>query len=360
MLHIDFLFFSLKDINLNAWFGGMYQSFFDALERAGVKVTLSKNAPDLAADVLVVPLGSGQDSWSARAINAFKKPVILYAPPATEWFRHNFLERWGEYILFAYGNDFSEFTPKLYEALNIKYYHLALASDPTVMRPLGLPKVYDVVFVGSVWSAPERRKYFEALMNVAHNRKILLLGIGWEQYGFPYQCVAWGDLLNIIYNTATVCVNIFNDGQKAGVHKRLDVNNRLFDLAMAGCFQISNAPETVRHYFDASEVLAFDTIGEWVSAIMYYVDHPAETTSYQIAARRRALSENTWDHRAKDFLAMVETQLKEWQPGIKRSSLLQRVTRQWDMVIPSNHITTTMWRGASFLLRNLQRLTDAK
>ena len=212
-LTIDFFLLGLNHPAVNAWFRGMYESFFQALEALGCRVTYSDVHPNKDADVLVVPIGGGQDRSSAQAMQAFGGPVILYVDAATEWFRKGFLERWRDRILFAYGCDASEFSPRMYAQLGISYYHLPFASNPAVMRPLGLPKLYDVVFVGNAGSGTGRHSYAESLMQAAHSRKVLFIGPGWERYGFPSQCIAWGELLNVVYNLAHICVNICNDEQ---------------------------------------------------------------------------------------------------------------------------------------------------
>ena len=360
MLHIDFWKLGLDEPRLKAWFGGMYESFFHALECAGAKVTLSRLAPNKEADVLVIPVGGGHDKVSARAMGSFGEPIILYVPPASAWFRRGFLERWREYILFTYGTDCSDLTPQSYRTLGIDYYHLPMASDPEIMRPLDLPRQYDVVFVGNPRSGSGRHRYVSVLMEAAQNRRVLLVGPGWERYGYPYQCVAWGDLLNLIYNTALVCVNIMNDEQRVGSHYRLDANNRLFDLAMAGRFQISNAPEVVRRYFDDSEVLAFDTPEEWVAAILYHLDHPSQTDSYRVAARSRALAEHTWDHRATRFMKLVRSSLDDWRKEPRTTSLLLSAVRYRDTTLPPHGVTEMVCRVGSRLLGRIRRLTDSR
>ncbi|MBU0767692.1 MAG: glycosyltransferase, partial [Proteobacteria bacterium] len=167
-----------------------------------------------------------------------------------------------------------------------------------------------VVFVGNADSGIGRHQYTKLLLEELHDRKILFVGSGWEKYGYPFQTIAWGELLNIIYNLSNICLNISNDEQKnADSIPRMDANNRLFDLAMAGCFQISNAPQLVRHYFDDLEVVAIDSPKEWVSAIRYYLDNPEETHSFRVAAHKRALADHDWKNRAKNLIAEIELQL---------------------------------------------------
>jgi GT2 family glycosyltransferase/spore maturation protein CgeB/Tfp pilus assembly protein PilF len=333
-MHIDFWKLNLENQHINAWFGGIYDSFFRALKRSGAKVTLSMTAPDSKADVLVVPIGGGQDRLAAQAMSDFQGPTILYVPPGQSWFRREYIDRWREYILFAYSTDFSNLSPRLYKTIGIDYHCFPFASDPSVMRPLDdIPKLYDVVFVGNPGSGTGRHKYFEALMKRASEIKIQLIGPGWERYGYPFRSVAWGNLLNQIYNTARVCVNVLNDEQKLE-RNQLDANHRLFDLAMAGCLQVCNAPQVVREYFDETEVPASDNPEEWVSKILHYLEHPAETHERQIAARRRALAEHTWEHRATMFMELIGSSLNNWNKKPQLKSFGLSIGRYRDAALP--------------------------
>ena len=341
-LIIDFYRLGLDHPAIDAWFRGIYQSFFAAIEDLGVSVTYSSKEPNRKADVLVIPLGGGQDKSSAQAMQLFSGPIILYAGAASQWFRKGFIERWHDRILFVYGFDHSEFSPQMYGKLGIPYYCLIGASNPNIMQPLGLPRLYDVVFVGNAGSGAGRHKYVEPLMRAARSRRLMFIGPGWERYGFPNQSIAWGSFLNIVYNLAQICINLSNDEEKMGLDKRLDANYRLFDLGMAGCFQISNAPEVVRLYFDKSEVIAVDPPDEWVSAIMYYLDHPEETESFRVAVRKRALSEHTWNHRAKRFINLIETHLPVWRKTHIESPSLKKVARLRDTMLPPYGIREVM------------------
>ncbi|MFC1896224.1 glycosyltransferase [Thermodesulfobacteriota bacterium] len=356
-MHIDIWKFGLDNQQVNTWFGGIYNMFFRALERSGARVTLSKAASDRKADVLIVPIGGEQDRLSAQVMSCFQGPTVLYVPPGHSWFRSDYLERWREYILFAYGSDFSNLSSNLYEAIGIEYHCLPFASDPSVMRPLNdIPKLYDVVFVGNPSSGIGRHKYIEALMKRSSEVKVQLIGPGWERYGYPFQCVAWGDLLNQMYNTARVCVNMVNDGQKAGPETRLDANHRLFDLAMAGCLQVCNAPQVVREYFDEFEVPAFDDPEVWVSAILHYLEHPGKAHELKISARRRALAEHTWDHRASRFMELVENSLNDWKKKPRTKSLRLSVARYRDTALPPYRASEMARRAGSKVLYRTCRL----
>jgi len=334
MLKIGFHQFGLNKPTINAWFGGMYRSLFKALEDLGCRVSYTDDEPEPNIDVLVLPMGGGQDKSSVKAMLHFDGPVILNIGAAAYWFRTGLLHRWRDRILFLYGTDRSEYSFTMAQALGLTYHNMPFGSNPEVMRPLDLPRLYDVVFVGNADSGVGRHQYTKLLLEELHDRKILLLGSGWEAYGYPFQTIAWGELLNSIYNLSSICLNIANDEQKdAASAPRIDANNRLFDLAMAGCFQISNAPQLVRHYFDESEVVAIDSPAEWVSAVRYYLDHPDETQPFRLAARQRALAEHDWKHRAKNFVDEIHLQLSRRQEAPANPSAWRKVLRRRDAVM---------------------------
>lgn len=334
MLRIGFHRFGLDKPTINAWFGGMYRSLFKALEEQGCRVSYTDDKPDPNIDVLVMPMGGGQDKGSVRAMLRYDGPVVLNIGAAAYWFCKGLITRWKDRILFLYGTDRSEYSSTMAKAVGLSYHNMSFGSDPEIMRPLDLPKLYDVVFVGNADSGNGRHQYAKLLLNELGDRKILFLGSGWERYGYPFQTVAWGEFLNIIYNMSRICLNISNDEQKnAASASRMDANNRLFDLAMAGCFQISNAPQLVRHYFDDSEVIAIDSPEEWVSSIRYYLDHPAEMQPFQQAARKRALADHDWKNRASGLIDEIKMHLAAREKKPVTASLWSRATRLRDAFI---------------------------
>ncbi|PKQ29495.1 MAG: hypothetical protein CVT60_05040 [Actinobacteria bacterium HGW-Actinobacteria-10] len=281
------------------WFGGMYESMFAALRRCGHDVILSLDAPDVSCDVLVVPMGGGQDRTTARAMAAFPGPVVVYAPSARSWFRTDYLRRWRDRLVLAYGTDASDFSAESYASLGIPYLHLPFASDPEVMHPLDVETCHDVVFVGNANSGTGRYRFIDELVGRVGKERLLLIGPGWERYDVHPRSMAWGPDLNKVYAQSRVCVNLHNDEQCLGGDVQEDANNRLFDLAMAGRPQVSNAPLVVERYFAPDEVLAYSDPGEWADAVERLLQDPVAASSLGMAARTRALRDHTWDARAR-------------------------------------------------------------
>ncbi len=284
---------------VSACFRGMYESMFSGLRRAGDEVILALDSPDNSCDVLVVPLGGGQDRTAARAMTAFAGPVVVYAPSARSWFRANYLRRWRDRIVLAYGTDESDLSRASYAQLTIPYLRLPFASDPEVMRPLGIEPLFDVVFVANANSGTGRYRFMDALFARVDKDRVLLVGPGWERYGVPAQSIAWGPLLNAVYGLGRVCVNLHNEVQSLGETVQLDANNRLFDLAMAGRPQVSNAPQVVGRYFAQTEVLAYAEPEPWADAVARLLADRDWASSLGSMARARAMQDHTWDIRAK-------------------------------------------------------------
>ncbi len=192
-LKIDFYKLGLEQPNINTWFGGMYRSFFNALRECGCVVTYSEHSPNMGADVVVIPMGGGQDKDSIKAIKHFNGSVIMNIGAADYWFKKKLLKRWKERILFMYGTDLSDFSVQQGESVGISYYHFPFGSNPQIMRPLSLAKLYDITFVANADSGLGRRKFIAPLINAAKSHKILLLGSGWEDFGYPVQSIARRD-----------------------------------------------------------------------------------------------------------------------------------------------------------------------
>lgn len=304
---LAFFRMGLDEPHVNAWFGGMYGAYFDALARVGCQAALAGDSELQRADALVVPLGGGQDQAAARAMAAFGGPVVLYVPSAQVWFRSGFLDRWRHQILFAYGTDAAPATRRRYRDLGLVYHTMPFASDPSVMRPLDVGEVFDVVFVANARSGAGRHAYVEALLAELGRDRVLLVGPGWEGLGYPSQSVAWGPLLNAIYNLGRVCVNVHNLEQWSTPSLRLDANNRLFDLAMAERPQVCVASATAAEFFTRDEMAVADTPQEFVSEVDRLLADPKERRAMAVRARERAMRDHSWDPRARAFAGWLQS-----------------------------------------------------
>jgi hypothetical protein len=320
----------------------MYSSYFKQLEAQGLRVKFTTNLHEIEGDILVVGIGGGGETTAAKAMHRFKGPVILGVYNAYISFNKSFLKRWRSRILFAYNPDFAKLSFEKYSSVGIPYYHFPFGSDATIFHPLNLEKKYDITFLGNANSGSGRGKYIQNLIKYAKDKQLnlFLAGSGWEKYGYPYKIVKHGTETNKIYSQSKICVNIHNDRQFAGIDKEMDANNRLFDLAMAGCCQISNGEQMVIRYFEKNEVDTADKPDEWIEKIDYYLTNEDKRTEIGRNARKRALSDHTWELRATEFIHHINENYPEYKNRKQATNIIDSSLRYLDQFI----MPTYLWK----------------
>lgn len=340
-MQICFYFPSLKNDQNNAIFGSMYASFFSAIEKNGINVFFTTELNKIEGDILVVGVGSGGELSAAKAMHKFKGPIVINIYNAYLGFNRPFLKRWSSRVLFAYNTDYSTLNYLKCASVNVKFVDIPFASDDTVFYPLGIKKKkFDIAFLGNADSGNGREQYIELMIQYAiqNNLKIFLAGAGWEKYGFPYKIVKHGKETNEIYNESKVCVNIHNDRQYAGIDKEMDANNRLFDLAMAGCCQVSNGEEMINKYFNKEEILTADNPTEWLKLIAGSLKDDKMREKIGNNARKRAIQDHTWDKRALEFVNMLNATYPNYSKVNQYVNLYDNFMRFLDKYINFNHL----------------------
>lgn len=342
-MKIGFFELGLKKTIVRTIFSGMFTDLFHAISRiSNYTADYVADPEDISnEDVLVYHTGANQEKKNSRALIRFNGPIVLYSPPPYHWFNREFLELWKENILFAYSTDRSSYYKKTYDTLSISHLHFPFASNPEIFFPMpNTPKVWDVLFVANAQSGTGRYDYIDLLMKRAQekNWNVLLLGKDWDKYGQSFQLISHGPTLNLLYNSAKVCINLMNNEQKLGEDTCLDTNNRLFDLAMSGVCQISNAPQVTKHYFTQEEVPALDNPQEWLEKVEYYLTHEQERTRIGTQARERALNDHTWDNRAVDFTTYLKKISKTRVQ--QKISFIKKLRRLWFVYSYKPHFKT--------------------
>jgi glycosyltransferase involved in cell wall biosynthesis len=331
-MQICFYFPSLKNDQNNAIFGSMYSSYFKQLELQGLHVKFTTNLGEIEGDILVVGIGGGGEKTAAKAMHFFKGPVIIGVHNAYISFYKSFLTRWKSRILFAYNPDFATLNFEKYNSVGIPYYHFPFGSDSTVFHPLNIEKKYDIAFLGNANSGSGRGKYIQSLIKYAKEKQlnIFLAGSGWDEYGYPYRIVNHGKETNEIYNQSKICINIHNDRQFAGIDKEMDANNRLFDLAMAGCCQVSNGEQMVIRYFEKDEVDTADKPDDWIEKIDYYLKNEDKRLERCAKAREKALTNHTWELRATEFIRFINENFPYYKERDQKIGVLTKIIRFLD------------------------------
>jgi glycosyltransferase involved in cell wall biosynthesis len=292
---------SNRDVRLR--FMGVYEAQFRGLQQAGAQVRFTEGNPDDDCDVIVTTADA------ADIVAAFEKTtrnMVLYVPPADQWFDIELLRRIKPRLLFAYGTWESQTFANKYAEMGIEYWQIPFGADAELMRPLGLPRMFDVCFIGGVQHRKGWQPYIEPLVKRIPRERLLLVGAGYERYGIGAQAVGYGPLVNVLYNLSRVCVNFHSTEQKRGGGLQWDLNNRVFDLAMAGCVQVCDNTVAGQQHFTPAEIVFADDPAEWAARIFELLARPEpELDDMRAAARKRAEADHTWRKRGETMLALL-------------------------------------------------------
>lgn len=113
-MKIGFYKLGLNNAKVNTAFSGMYKDFFSAISKQpNYEAIYISDFKDISSvDIMVLTMGSGQESESCKVMNSFNGSIILYTPPAILWFKKSLLKRWSHKILFVYNTDESTYSQK--------------------------------------------------------------------------------------------------------------------------------------------------------------------------------------------------------------------------------------------------------
>lgn len=134
-----------------------------------------------------------------------------------------------------------------------------------------------------------------------------------------------------IFAGSDININLHSSHERDGVDPFGDfLNPRTFELASAGAFQLVDKRSLLSECFEeGKEIVTFNSAAELKQKIRYYLDRPEECRQIAERARKRALSEHTYQHRIKQMLSIIYSskfeQLKtrldnsHWQRMLKRA-----------------------------------------
>ena len=101
------------------------------------------------------------------------------------------------------------------------------------------------------------------------------------------------------FNAAKIVVNTFQ-GEIFGV------NQRLFEIAGCGGFQICEHRDAIAEFFEINkEIVTFRTMDELLQKVKYYLAHPEERQTIADAAYTRAHREHTFHKRLEKMLETI-------------------------------------------------------
>jgi len=209
-----------------------------------------------------------------------------------------------------------EFYKRKFPAKNI--HHLPLGSDPSLYYPsnsLIQDSLYDLCLVG--YPYPNRIDLINHILDQT-SHTILLAGPNWKKYFnnktdrlmILNQWMEPG-VVSKIFSYSKIVLNPhrpfnFNKNQNSlGIESR-SINNRTFDIAASGEFQlIENKLDLSQHFDTSQEIVPYGDFNECVHLIKQFVDDEQSRNFYKQNAREKLLKSHTFVHRVELLLKQI-------------------------------------------------------
>lgn len=336
----------MRVLLVGSGFGGWFSQGFEpfvarALRRLGCSVTfvplqaaarLAKAAGPVPAgavwrgpatpqwDVILALSGEHLDVGTALALRAVarRSAVWVTEDPYTIDRRRG---RWAEAFDVVLTNEracVDEYGPG-------RGVYLPWCTDPDAFRPTGAdPHLScDVLFVGTGF--PERVRLLNALVPHLRGLTVRLVG-AFERWGARALLDPWlrerldapvfdQEALARLYASAAVVLNVHRSGKPRDAlpedRNTLGVpaqspNNRVFDVAACGAFQLVDRRPALAGAFDEGrEMVTFSSAEDLATKLEWYLARPAQRQAIARAARARVLAQHTYVHRLRTVLARL-------------------------------------------------------
>ncbi len=240
------------------------------------------------------------------------------------WRFYNFSRHWAPYFNWVTTTD-----PKAIEKYhNIGYKNVIMsqwACNHFLYKPLNLPKIYDVTFVGQPHG--NRKKIINQIKKAGIN--IACFGFGW-----PNGYVSFDQMLQI-FSQSSININMTNSSTSgiiksvASVFFKKNYNKKIrlaspadwldnikFILAkrrnqfkgrnceVPGCgsFLLTQDADGLREcYSDGKEVVIFKNTKDLIAKIRYYLEHHQEREAIAMAGYKRTMQDHTYEKRFNEI-----------------------------------------------------------
>lgn len=193
---------------------------------------------------------------------------------------------------------------KEFDLRGMPFGHVQLSAHKKDFYPIDMPKTYDVSFVGQL--SHGYREEDKWLHPVLDRKYYGIFGGGYSYKGITYPHIGHNQLNNI-YNSTKVNLNFhypLHKMEKADdLEYRLEVNGRVFEIALSGNFQISDNPLVEKFFGDAIPIV---NESKWIETIDYYIARPEERAKLAQKSYDICLNNHMYVHRASSILELLK------------------------------------------------------
>ncbi|WP_150271194.1 CgeB family protein [Paenibacillus tepidiphilus] len=202
-------------------------------------------------------------------------------------------------------------------------YHLPLGTDPEMFHPVPVSEEFssDICLVGVPYS---NRIELAAFLLENTGYQLRIVGKGWGKQhnewsmkeSRPVHWVnAWVQPETVMkyYNGSQIVLNIHRPSDEKYNKNRMGIvakgiNNRTFDVASCGAFQLVDTREALaQHFEEGEEIVSFIDKQDLLEKVHYYMAHAEERKHMASLARRRVLSSHTFQYRIECLMKQIQT-----------------------------------------------------
>ena len=179
---------------------------------------------------------------------------------------------------------------------------IPFGANPLAYYPQPMKAKLDFVFLGS--SNPEKAlRYAEYLPHIFKNYQGSLVGPGWGSNAPKFLPL---EQHPAFYGLAEIAPNLHLQIQ---IELEYELNERVYNLAASGCFQLLDHPKALGYLFpQADQVVSTSTSREYHEAFAHYLHHPEERTSFQMKGLDAVYQGHTLFHRMQSLIDHLLTQ----------------------------------------------------
>lgn len=200
-----------------------------------------------------------------------------------------------------------------------RVYHLPLGTDPNIFSPSTISddqKVYDICLVG--YPYPERIELIKLLLKRT-TYTIHVVGGKWNNellkchgnkrlnitdWKPPHEIPDYYNSAKIVINTHRPH-NLEENNNSMGIINQ-SINNRTFDVAACGAFQLISHQPDLRDYFSEEEMVSFKNQGEFLGKIHFYIKNNEKRKEIALKSREVVLKHHTFSHRLEKVIELVQ------------------------------------------------------
>ncbi|WP_242221196.1 glycosyltransferase [Bacillus cereus group sp. BfR-BA-01380] len=209
---------------------------------------------------------------------------------------------------------------KYYQSVHPNTYHLPLGTNDTIFKPVPIENVYksELLLVG--YPYPTRVNFIHFLLE--HTKyQITLIGKGWynrlQKRWRNNSRVMIKDIwiepqkVTYYYNGASIVLNphrthnFWHNQNTRGVMSE-SMNNRTFDVAACGAFQLIEEKPDLRSFFTEEEMISYLDYEDCLRKVIIYMNNKEMRERIAQKARKIVIEQHTFRHRIKEMIEIIQ------------------------------------------------------